>query len=116
MNQEVNNDNNSNIKKTNDVEILDLDDDVVENDQTPSIITISNTDVMNEVSQVAENTPKMISPEDVFEEVKKTQPKMISPEDVLEQVGTKETKTSTPSTADTSESNNADTITTEYKA
>ena len=116
MNQDVNNDNNSNIKKTNDVEILDLDDDVIENDQTPSIITISNTDVMKEVSQVAENTPKMISPEDVFEEVKKTQPKMISPEDVLEQVGTKETKTSTPSTADTSESNNEDTITTENKA
>lgn len=88
MNNSLNS-NSPKISTPDNVEILDLDDEEEVNNQTPSMTTISSTEVMSEISKPTESKPKMISPEDVFEEVKKTQPKMISPEDVLEQVGTK---------------------------
>lgn len=104
MNNSLNS-NHSNLSTNNDVEILDLDDEDDVYTDNPSITTISSSDVLNEISQQTESKPKMISPEDVFEEVKKPQPKMISPEDVLEQVGTKldpttetQTKSDTPET------------------
>ena len=88
------------ITSNDNVELLDFDD-LPETEQKQDSIQITPEDVIKATEEPTNKIeqPRVISPEDVLQEINKTQPKMISPEDVLEQVGTKTVQESkTPST------------------